>query len=430
MMSHSPGSRGEAAEGATTRVLMVTSTLARGGSERQMLATAHGLLRAGCHVEIFEIAHLDAGYFTFADEFSRLGVRIRSAADFGDSAIGDGETADAFGLGPYASLFETFGSTALARALARSIEDTRPSVVHCWSDYTNVLGGFVATRLGVPKVVLAQRNVAPFRQGLPVSTVDLYRAAYRALRLDPTVVMLNNSRACRRDYEEWLDIPSGTIKLLPNGLLPNSVRIRDPREISRCRSQLGLPTDAPVVGAVMRFAPEKDPDLWFDVAAMIAAARPDARFILAGYGDLADRVRQRVHESGLTDQFVLPGPALDVGLMYASMDVFLLTSRFEGVPNVLLEAQASGLPVVAPVVGGVAEAVLDGSTGLLVEDRTPAGLATAVLRVLEKPDWRERAASHGPAFIARQFDYQRMIGETMSIYGLHATLAGEPRRPT
>ena len=98
----------------------------------------------------------------------------------------------------------------------------------------------------------------------------------------------------------------------------------------------------------MRFAAEKDPDLWLETAAVIAAARPDVRFVLAGYGEHADDVARKVQEFGVADRVILPGPTADVGLVYAAMDVLMMTSRFEGVPNVLIEAQAAGVPVVAP----------------------------------------------------------------------------------
>jgi glycosyltransferase involved in cell wall biosynthesis len=108
----------------------------------------------------------------------------------------------------------------------------------------------------------------------------------------------------------------------------------------------------------------------------------------------------------------------DVGLGYAALDVLLLTSSVEGLPNVLIEAQAAGRPVVATDVGGTREAIDDGRTGLIVAQRSAQRLAQAVLRILGDASFRERARTEGPSFAARQFGYERMLRETMELYRL------------
>ena len=166
----------------------------------------------------------------------------------------------------------------------------------------------------------------------------------------------------------------------------------------------------------MRLAPEKDPDLWLSTAAAIAAARPDVHFVLAGYGEMAAHVAAKVEELGLAERFRLAGPTTDVGEIYAALDVFLMTSRFEGTPNTLIEAQAAGVPIVAPLVGGTGETALHGTTGLLVEERMADRLAAAVLRILDDAPWRRRSARHGPAFVAERFGHRRMIAATLALY--------------
>jgi glycosyltransferase involved in cell wall biosynthesis len=103
-------------------------------------------------------------------------------------------------------------------------------------------------------------------------------------------------------------------------------------------------------------------------------------------------------------------------LIYGALDVFLMTSRFEGTPNVLIEAQAAGVPAVAPNVGGTSETLLDGITGLVVGNRRASNLSSAVLQILDDPGWRGRAAIHGPAFVSKRFGHQRMIDETIAAY--------------
>jgi glycosyltransferase involved in cell wall biosynthesis len=139
--------------------------------------------------------------------------------------------------------------------------------------------------------------------------------------------MLNNSSAGLTQYAKWLGIPKENIKLVYNGFLPEGIHIRNGSEAEMCRRHLGVSKDVQVVGAVMRFAAEKDPYLWLETAAAIAAARPSVLFVLAGYGDLAEQVEHRIQALGLAERFILRGATKDVGLIYGALDVFLMTQR-------------------------------------------------------------------------------------------------------
>jgi glycosyltransferase involved in cell wall biosynthesis/cytochrome c556 len=396
------------------RVLMVTSTLAVGGCERQMLTTAEGLAARGYQLQIFELAEIPA-QFGFEAEFWKLGVQSLRACDFYDDILWRADERTGHVLARFSALLDHVDIVQLGKALRRAIEEFQPDIVHCWSDPANIIGGLVANEVGVPRIVLSHRNVPPSREA--VSRPDLYREAHRHLMQQPNVAVLSNSDTNRVDYERWLDAPRGAINLVYNGFSPRSIHIRGRRESALCRRALGLNEDALVVGAVMRFVAEKDPILWLDTAAAIGAQRQAVRFLLAGYGELADCVAGKVQALGLADRVILPGPTLDVGSIYGAMDLFLLTSRREGVPNVLIEAQAAGVPVVAPRVGGVTEAVLHGKTGLIAEDRSVAGLASAVLTILANRYWEQSASVYGPTFVAERFGQARMVDETIALYG-------------
>lgn len=206
--------------------------------------------------------------------------------------------------------------------------------------------------------------------------------------------------------------------MIYNGFKPATIRKPAQDEIAQFRAHLGFPADALVIGSLIRFVEDKDPLLWLDTAAEIAKARPDARFLLAGYGLLQDMIVDRARTLGLGDRLVLPGAVSDVGLVYAILDIVLLTSRVEGVPNVLVEAQAAGCSVVSVDVGGIREAVIEGRTARLAPQRTAQSLAQAVLATLADPDWRMRARREGPAFVAQRFGFERWINEILEAYGL------------
>jgi glycosyltransferase involved in cell wall biosynthesis len=395
-------------------ILMVTSSLARGGTERQILATADGLLRRGYRVETFCFAPppIDAN---FVEEFSRLAINCRHAFEAAEPIGHESDGQDVQCLQKFVRLVDHLDVLTIGKALSRAIREFRPEIVHCWSDFANVIGGLVALNLSVPRVVLAQRNMPAFRY---VDGPEPYacRDAYRLLARSSNVMMLNNSAAGCHAYAKWLDVPNDKITVCYNGWLPNDTHIRQRSDSEACRRSLSLSGDAQVVGAVMRFAAEKDPILWLETAAAIAAARPETRFLLAGYGALTEEVAREIARLGLAERFVLLGAIKDVGLIYGALDVFLMTSRFEGSPNVLIEAQAAGIPVVAPNVGGAGDTLLDGTTGIVVSSRGPSSLAGAVLQILDDPGWRQRAAMHGPAFVAQRFGHQRMIDETIAAY--------------
>jgi glycosyltransferase involved in cell wall biosynthesis len=226
---------------------------------------------------------------------------------------------------------------------------------------------------------------------------------------------LNNSNASKLEYARWLGVPSGTVRQVYNGFMPSSISLRTGPAAAKCRARLGISDHSVAIGGIMRFSPEKDPHLWLETAAVIAAKRADVSFLLAGYGhgNIAQELWNRGSELGLADRLIMPGPSMDVGAIYSAIDVFLLTSRSENIPNVLLEAQAAGVPVVAPAVGGVPEAMLDGVTGRLVRNRSADALATAVLELLENLN---ATASQGPTFVAQRFAHSKMVSETIKVY--------------
>jgi glycosyltransferase involved in cell wall biosynthesis len=397
----------------TRRVLMVTGNLGRGGSERQMVAVISELVRRDYDVKVLSLERDHPGVPSFAEEITRLGVAIEFTPEtegFFTASIGPSVS---FFSPDFLALPEWFADRIAA--IAAVIEREKPGAVHCWLDNPGVWGAIAACRLGVPRTVIQLGSTtAIIRRNAEIA--GLLRHAYRALARNPSVKILNNSMAGARDYEAWLELPRGRIAVLYNGLITHSARIPKAGEATQFRAALGLAADAAVVGTVMRFVPEKDPDLWLDTAAAILELRPDVRFLIVGYGVLESEMRKRIESLGLSERIVLAGPIADTGLAYAAMDVVLLTSAVEGLPNVMIEAQAVGRPVIGPDVGGMREALLEGRTGFIVRRRHASSLAKAVITMLDDRHLRERIRIEGPEFIARRFGLERMADETLGYY--------------
>ena len=393
---------------------MVISVLDRGGCERQLLATARGLLKRGYTIEIFKLDVGSSGDESLEAEFAALSISTTCARDFGDTRLPPQDDCDPHGLARFTPILQHLNVVQLGRALEQTMRRFQPSIVHCWSEPSSVIGGLVATSLGVPQIVIQLVNAPPAQQNLLGAA--LYRDAYQVLLSKPNVRLLNISTANARNLEQWLEIPRGLVKLLRTGFVPDSMRIRTQQEARSFRQSLGIAPDAPTVGAIMRFAPEKDPDLWLETVRLVAEERPDAWFVLAGYGALAEHISLKLEQMGLSERVILFGATIDVGAVYACIDVFLMTSQHEGTPNVLIEAQAAGVAVVAPDVGGIGETIAHGRSGLLVHDRDAARLAKAVLVLLANPLLRQRARAHGPRFVSQRFNWRRKIDETIAHY--------------
>jgi glycosyltransferase involved in cell wall biosynthesis len=404
------------------RVLMVVPTIARGGCERRLISTAEGLIEQGYDVEVFVLEHVPAGAAAFEDEFKKLGAEFME--DF-EPTTGDETTAD--GRVPLAPAGCEEGNSAWhavqtlapavrrqALAVAQAIRSSRPEIVHGWGDHAATGAGAAACLLGVPRVIIGQTNIAPVHHA--GGGAAIYLDIYREILRNPNVTMVANSRAVAADYEAWIGLRKGAVRVVYNGLSPTTVRIPRRSEVAAYRASLGFAEGMPVVGSVARFADQKDPMLWLQTAAEIAKSRQDVRFLLAGYGPLRDEVLGMVAALGLEGRCVVQGPVTDVGLVYAALDVFLLTSKFEGLPNVLIEAQSVGLPIVSTEYRGVCEAVIEDVTARIVPERSGAALAKSVIDAIADEAWVRRAREQGPLLVRRRFSHGRMVDETMDLY--------------
>ena len=403
------------------RILMITSSFSRGGNERQIITTASALVARGYDVRILALGLTAADSPTIENEIVRLGIKPEFHIDFLST---ERPFRPRFDAEPLLKIFQlpTWFS-ARAGPVATAIRHHRPSVVHCWLEMPSIVAALTACGLGVPRVVLGQRNALVHMEtsGYTDEIKTFLATAYPALARNPNAVILNNSRVEARKYESAFGLPRETIRLLYNGFSLDTLRKPAAYEVLEFRKRLGVDAHAPIVGALMRFVRQKDPELWIEVAAEVAAAKPDTRFLLGGYGEMENIIIARIKALGLADRIILLGPIEDISIFYFTVDVVVLTSFAEGTPNVLIEAQAAGRPVVAPDVGGVAEAMVSGVTGQLVATRSAKHLAKAIVRILDDDDWRKNAALQGPAFVSKRFSVDRMARETLGAYGLEGS---------
>jgi glycosyltransferase involved in cell wall biosynthesis len=181
------------------------------------------------------------------------------------------------------------------------------------------------------------------------------------------------------------------------------------------RAELGIPEDAPVVGNVANFKAAKDHPTLLAAAARVRERVPEVRFVLIGQGPLEPETRRLAAELGLEGTVVFTGFRTDAHRLLAALDVFTLSSTYEGLPIALIEAMALGRPAVVTRVGGVPEVLGDGAQGLLVPPRDPAALADGLLRLLGDPGLRDRMGAAARARAA-DFDIRKAVRRMEQVY--------------
>jgi glycosyltransferase involved in cell wall biosynthesis len=205
------------------------------------------------------------------------------------------------------------------------------------------------------------------------------------------------------------------VQVVANGV-PVDLLQPDPEGAAAVRRGLGIPAAAPVVGQVAVFRRQKRLDLWLRAAQRIAEEVPDAHFLLVGDGPLRAEVEAEVAALGLAGRVHLPGLQPEVGPYLSAMDLLLISSDFEGLPLVLLEAMALRVAVVATAVGGVAGAVADGETGVLVPPGNPGALAEAAIALLRQPARRRAMGEAARRRAEHRFSTGRMQEELEEVY--------------
>jgi glycosyltransferase involved in cell wall biosynthesis len=192
-------------------------------------------------------------------------------------------------------------------------------------------------------------------------------------------------------------------------VIPNSINTaRFDRADASARLELERLYSRPpslIVGAAGRLSPEKGFHILIDAAVIVANANPSIGFIIFGDGALRDTLQRRIDKHGLGDRFVLAGFRRDLDRFLPKFDLMVQSSFTEGMPNVVLEACAAGVPVVATAVGGTPEIVEPGVNGHLISPGDPASLAQKILESLDGEQRRREMGRRGRQIVSERFTF-------------------------
>ncbi|MGC4006160.1 MAG: glycosyltransferase [Pirellulales bacterium] len=206
-----------------------------------------------------------------------------------------------------------------------------------------------------------------------------------------------------RDVEKF---PADRVHWIPNGVDTQKFH---PRAAAEIKAEFHIPGDAPVVGIVAQLRPEKNHELFLEMAAKIVRSQPRTHFVMIGHGPRRAALETLADDLGLAAQTHFLGARPDVPRLLGMFDVFTLTSRIEANPVSILEAQATGVPVVAVRVGSIPSTVIDGQTGYLANPGDGDALADKVVRLLANPALRETLGRQARENVIAHWSLERMV---------------------
>ena len=287
--------------------------------------------------------------------------------------------------------------------LYRLLRREHPVILHTWMFHANIPGRVLGHLAGVPIVISSERTMGQesrFRYALNRLTHPL---ADRVVCVSQRVA----------DFAAGvIGIPPQKLVVVPNGIPVEEFQMDNKAET---RAALGISVTSLVIGTVGRLHPVKGTRHLIEA---FAQCRTSCQLVLLVIGDGPQRAQLEslAQRLGIADRVYFLGNRTDVPRLLQAMDVFVLPSEWEGMPNAALEAMATGLPVVATAVGGTPEVVVDGVTGLLVPPRNSEALAQAIAQLLADPELRRRMGQAGRERVEQLFSVEQMVRKTEALY--------------
>jgi len=363
------------------RVLWLIKGLARGGAERLVSVMAPRIDRTRFEVEV---AYLLPDADAFVPDLLRGGVRVH--------CLQAGRNVEP-------------GWPARLRQLLR---DGRYDIVHSHSPLVGSVARLVAPR--GTRHLYTEHNMWGVYRG---PTFALNALTYHRNEL---VFTVSDGVADSVQRPRWANISRmPPVEVLLHGVdAANAPRGSAAR--GRARELMGIAPETPVIGNVANFSPKKDHHTLLDAFAQVREAVPEALLLLIGMGPLEAELRTRVASEGLEDSVRFLGSRDDVQELLPALDLFVLSSRFEGLPISLLEAMAAEVCCVSTSVGGIPEALRDGKEGALVAPGSHERLAAMLATLLNDPGKMDALASAGRQRVEQGFSIGRAVRTTEAGY--------------
>jgi glycosyltransferase involved in cell wall biosynthesis len=352
-------------------IVHLTASTMFGGPERQMLGLARAL-NGGCNSTFLSFAE-GGRCRPFLDEVERQGFKSSSLEH------------------------DTPHLWNSSRDLTRYLRDARADVLLCNGYKANLVGRVAARSAGVPAVAVSRGWTGENLKVRCYETLDRIN-----LRWMDRVVCVSEAQARK---VRLAGVPERRIQVIRNAIRTERFAEPDPTFRTRLLSLFPNPPRR-VVGAAGRLSPEKGFGVLIESARRVLHEEPSTGIVLFGEGPLRSSLERQIESAGLTGRFVLAGFRADLDRYIPWLDVMTLPSFTEGLPNVVLEACAAGVPVVATAVGGTPEVIEDGDNGYLTSPGDPHSLASCLLAALESDDARHGMGQRGQQRVREEFTFE------------------------
>ena len=387
-------------------------SLIPGGAERQLCNFAAEAVSRGENMRVLTVHELIGEHAHYENYLSRIGIYPKTAGSqlnetFHTLVSQMPKLEKIFNQLPsflFPSTIDIFGEMLI----------NPPDILHTWLDHTNIWGGVAGLLANVPAIILSTRNVNPTH--FPYLAHPAFKSWYQLLATSPRVHFINNSFAGAQDYAKWLNLPLDRFHVILNGVDLHNLQTPSPDIIQSFRLELGVPPNGNLVAGIFRLSEEKQPLTFVKVVVQAMKQLPHLHAAIAGVGPYESQVIQAIATSGVGNRFHMLGRRTDIPTILSAADVLLHTSRQEGTPNSLLEAQWLGCPVIATKAGGTVDAVQHNITGLLMDVNDVAALTQGLISLLKNKTLRKEFREAGPSFIKTHFSVKRMTDETLALY--------------
>lgn len=317
----------------------------------------------------------------------------------------------------YADLLEESGcafhwvedpSTASARDVVQLAREVRADIVHlhfvAWQPLVRCL-----REAGFHRIVATEHSFRPRRR------LELARSVVRHVRTRHVQRFIAVSEFMYRQTMRDFLIGPGRLRLIVNGV--DLAHFQPPADVPGLRAEvLGLPADALVVTVAAHLHPAKRVDMVVRAMPHVLRAVGGAHLVIAGDGSERPRLEALARSLGVADRVLVLTGDNRVEQVYGASDVAVSASAGEGLGSAGAEAIACGLPLVATPGAGQSELLEDGVSGMLVRDETPAGLARAIIAVLQDDTRRARMGSAARERAVARFDVRRTVSHTIDVY--------------
>ena len=366
------------------KVMFLVDTLALGGTETQMVQLAARLKAKGHHIVV---GCLHPGG-ALRENLCKAGILVVEFPKLG-------------------SLLSLQGAYQILR-LTVYLRRQRFDVMHSHDLWANLMGVPCAYLAGTRVIVSSQRDLGNLWWYTPIRT----KVIRQIHRLASQVIA--NSLAVKNFLVKQLRVPPQHVQIVRNGVdIQKFECVRADRR--KLFPDLDDTTRLVITVANMHSLLKGHSDL-IEAAKQICGEVPEIRFVLVGEGEKRPEIEQQVREAGLEKHFLFLGSRKDIPELLACAEISILPSRAEGLPNVILEAMAAGLPVVATRVGGTPEIIEDGASGLLVPPEDPCALAEAIQRLLRDRSMAARIGRTARERIRTSFSFERAAREIETVY--------------